>query len=478
MKMDNTWLIEKAYLRGEFIDAEKKFDVLNPATNDSIGKVPDIPLAQVEQAIVYADKTWNSWKTTPIGERSKLLQKLYQLTLEHREQLAHVMTLESGKPLQESLVEVDYAASFILWFAEEGKRAYGDTIPAVSSENKLFTIKQSVGVVAAITPWNFPLAMLTRKVAPALAAGCSVILKPASQTPFTALAFAKLAQHAGIPGGVFQVITSTNSQGVGKLLATSELIRKISFTGSTAVGRTLMEQAASTIKRTSMELGGNAPFIVFDDADISAAVSGAVAAKFRNAGQTCVSVNRFYVHDDVYEQFAEALTKEVSQLKVGNGMDDGVKVGPLINEKAVEKVKKHVEDAVGRGAKIQTGGSHLEGNFFSPTVLIDVHPDSLIATEETFGPVCALFRFATEAEAIDAANDTPFGLAAYFYSENVRRCHRVSEQLESGMVGINTGVISDASAPFGGVKQSGVGREGSHHGLDEYLEVKYISYGK
>lgn len=476
--MDHTWIIEKAYVQGEFVDAKDKFDVRNPATNQRVGKVPEIPLNHIEKAIAYADKSWQSWKTTSVGERSQLLQKLYQLTLKHRDQLAEVMTLESGKPLQESLAEVDYAASFILWFAEEAKRAYGDTIPAVSSGNKLFTIKQSVGVVAAITPWNFPLAMLTRKVAPALAAGCTVILKPASQTPFTALAFAKLTQEAGIPGGAFQVITSTNSKAVGKLLATSELIRKISFTGSTVVGRTLMEQAASTIKRTSMELGGNAPFIVFDDADIQAAVQGAVAAKFRNAGQTCVSVNRFYVHDAVYNEFAAALTHEVSQLKVGNGLDEGVKVGPLINEKAVQKVQKHVQDALDRGAKAETGAKHLEGNFYAPTVLTNVHSESLIASEETFGPICALFRFSTEEEAIKAANNTPFGLAAYFYSENIRRCHRVSEQLESGMVGVNTGVISDASAPFGGVKQSGVGREGSHHGLDEYLEIKYISYGQ
>ncbi len=476
--MKNTWLIEKAYLLGEFVDTKNKFDVINPASNTSIGQVPDLPLDQVEAAIAYSDKAWQSWKTTPIGERSQLLHQLYQLTLKHREQLAEVMTLESGKPFQESLVEVDYAASFIVWFAEESKRAYGDTIPSVSTRNRLHTIKQSVGVVAAITPWNFPLAMLTRKVAPALAAGCTVILKPASQTPFTALAFAKLAQDAGIPAGVFQVVTSTNSKAVGKLLASHDLIRKISFTGSTEVGRTLMEQAASTIKRTSMELGGNAPFIVFDDADIPAAVEGAIAAKFRNAGQTCVSVNRFYVHDAVYNEFADALTREVSKLKVGNGLDEGVKVGPLINEKAVEKVQKHVQDALDRGAKAKTGGKHLKGNFFAPTVLTDVAADSLVASEETFGPVCALFRFHTEEDAILAANNTPFGLAAYFYSENVRRCHRVSERLESGMVGVNTGVISDASAPFGGVKQSGVGREGSHHGLDEYLEIKYISYGQ
>jgi succinate-semialdehyde dehydrogenase/glutarate-semialdehyde dehydrogenase len=341
----------------------------------------------------------------------------------------------------------------------------------------MLTIKQGVGVVAAITPWNFPLAMLTRKLAPALVAGCTVVLKPASQTPFTAVAIAKLAEEAGVPKGVFNVITSKNSADIGIELSTNPLVRKISFTGSTAVGQTLMEQAASTIKRVSFELGGNAPFIVFDDANIESAVKGAIAGKFRNSGQTCVSINRFYVQNDVYDIFADKLTDAVRQLKVGNGLDDGVQVGPLINLAGMKKVKLHVEDAVSKGAQVRYGGKQIEGNFFEPTVLLDMPHDSLIASEETFGPVCALFRFDTEEEVIQLANDTPFGLAAYFYSDNVHRCQRVGEALESGMVGINTGMVSNASAPFGGVKQSGIGREGSKYGLDEYLELKYICYG-
>jgi succinate-semialdehyde dehydrogenase/glutarate-semialdehyde dehydrogenase len=395
----------------------------------------------------------------------------------HKRELAEMMTLESGKPLAESLGEVEYGNSFIEWFAEEGKRAYGETIPSLRGTTRMLTIKQGVGVVAAITPWNFPLAMLTRKLAPALVAGCTVVLKPASQTPFTAVAIAKLAEEAGVPKGVFNVITSKNSADIGIELSTNPLVRKISFTGSTAVGQTLMEQAASTIKRVSFELGGNAPFIVFDDANIESAVKGAIAGKFRNSGQTCVSINRFYVQNDVYDIFADKLTDAVRQLKVGNGLDDGVQVGPLINLAGMKKVKLHVEDAVSKGAQVRYGGKQIEGNFFEPTVLLDMPHDSLIASEETFGPVCALFRFDTEEEVIQLANDTPFGLAAYFYSDNVHRCQRVGEALESGMVGINTGMVSNASAPFGGVKQSGIGREGSKYGLDEYLELKYICYG-
>jgi succinate-semialdehyde dehydrogenase/glutarate-semialdehyde dehydrogenase len=402
---------------------------------------------------------------------------LYELIAAHKRELAEMMTLESGKPLAESLGEVEYGNSFIEWFAEEGKRAYGETIPSLRGTTRMLTIKQGVGVVAAITPWNFPLAMLTRKLAPALVAGCTVVLKPASQTPFTAVAIAKLAEEAGVPKGVFNVITSKNSADIGIELSTNPLVRKISFTGSTAVGQTLMEQAASTIKRVSFELGGNAPFIVFDDANIESAVKGAIAGKFRNSGQTCVSINRFYVQNDVYDIFADKLTDAVRQLKVGNGLDDGVQVGPLINLAGMKKVKLHVEDAVSKGAQVRYGGKQIEGNFFEPTVLLDMPHDSLIASEETFGPVCALFRFDTEEEVIQLANDTPFGLAAYFYSDNVHRCQRVGEALESGMVGINTGMVSNASAPFGGVKQSGIGREGSKYGLDEYLELKYICYG-
>jgi len=388
------------------------------------------------------------------------------------------MTKESGKPLAESLVEVDYANSFMEWFSEEGKRAYGETIPAIKQGTRLATIKQGVGVVAAITPWNFPLAMITRKVAPALVAGCTVVLKPASQTPFSALALAKIAELVGLPRGVFNIITSKDSKGVGKELATNTAVRKISFTGSTAVGVTLMQQAAETVKRVSMELGGNAPFIVFEDADIDKAVEGAIAGKFRNAGQTCVAVNRFYVQDSIYQEFSERLTAAVRKLKVGDGLKKGVQVGPLINQKGLKKVNEHVADALAKGAEITTGGKVIKDLFFEPTVLVNVPHDAAIAQEETFGPICSLFSFKTEEEAIKLANDTPFGLAAYFYSSNIFRCQRVAEQIESGMVGINTGMVSNASAPFGGIKQSGLGREGAKYGLDEYLEVKYLCYGE
>lgn len=476
--MDSPLFIQKAYLNGTFISSENTFEVINPATLQAVGTVPNLDVATCRLAIEQAQQAWQTWKSASISERCRIVRKLYELTLQHKRELAEIMTLESGKPLAESLAEVIYGASFIEWFAEEGKRSYGETIPSLNGKNNLSTIKQSVGVVAAITPWNFPLAMLTRKVAPALVTGCPVVLKPASQTPFTAIAFAKLAEEAGVPNGVFNVITSKDSKGIGKELATNELVRKISFTGSTAVGRTLMEQSASTIKRISLELGGNAPFIVFGDADLDQAVEGAIAAKFRNTGQTCISVNRFYVHDSIYQEFSEKLTIAIQKLKIGNGMDEGVNIGPLINRNAVEKVQDHVQNAIKLGAKVAIGGELIKDNFYSPTVLLDIHPDSTIAHEETFGPVCALFRFADEQEAITYANDTPFGLAAYFYSENVRRCIRVAEQLESGMIGINTGVLSNVSAPFGGVKQSGIGREGSKYGLDEYLEIKYLCYGK
>src|SRR5690606_25649687 len=386
------------------------------------------------------------------------------------------MTTESGKPLSESLAEVDYGASFVEWFAEEAKRAYGETIPASKAGQRLITIRQPVGVVAAITPWNFPLAMITRKVAPALASGCTVILRPASQTPLTALALAKLAHEAGFPPGVLNVITGKDSKGMGEELTTNELVRKISFTGSTEVGRALMANAARTIKKVSLELGGNAPFLVFDDADIDAAVAGAITGKFRNSGQTCVAVNRFYVQDGVFDAFSKKLTAAVKKLKVGNGLDAGVEVGPLIGEDGLDKVKAHVKDALDRGAKLLTGGKAKKGLFYQPTVLADVAASALMAHEETFGPVCALFRFKTEEEGIALANDTEFGLAAYFYSRDVNRCWRVAEQLESGMVGINTGLVSNAVAPFGGVKQSGIGREGSKHGLDEYTEIKYLCF--
>ncbi|WP_437921859.1 NAD-dependent succinate-semialdehyde dehydrogenase [Sphingobacterium sp. LRF_L2] len=475
--MNSTLFIEKAYIDGKFVHSEKTFPVINPATLLPLGHVPDLTVKDCQTAINAAENAWKQWQKTTIGERTTLVRKIFELINEYKTELAEIMTKECGKPLTESLVEVDYANSYMEWYAEEGKRTYGETIPALKEGTRLLTIKQGVGVVAAITPWNFPLAMITRKIAPALVAGCTVILKPASQTPFSAIALARLTEIAGLPKGVLNIITSTDSNGIGNELASNPAIRKISFTGSTKVGSILMQQAAGTIKRVSMELGGNAPFIVFDDADIDEAVKGAIAGKFRNAGQTCVAVNRFYVQRSIYQEFAQKLSAEVSKLRVGNGMENNIQVGPLINVKGLDKVKQHVADAVEKGAKIAFGGNPIKDLFFEPTILTDVSHDALIAKEETFGPVCALFPFETEEEAIRLANDTPFGLAAYFYSTNIYRCQRVSEQIESGMVGINTGMVSNASAPFGGVKQSGLGREGSSHGLSEYLEVKYLCFG-
>lgn len=475
--MENPLFIEKAYINGQFIDSTDKFEVINPSNSRAIGTLPNLTVEDCKATIEHAHEAWQEWKKTALGERILITKKLYALINDNKNLLAEIMTLESGKPLKEALTEVDYANSFVEWFAEEGKRSYGETIPSLKNDIRLSTIKQGVGVIAAITPWNFPLAMITRKLAPALIAGCTMILKPASQTPFTAIALAKLAEDAGVPKGVFSVITSTQSSAIGQELATHPLIRKITFTGSTEVGRVLMEQASSTIKRVSFELGGNAPFIVFDDSDIDSAVQGAIAGKFRNAGQTCVSINRFYVQDSVYDIFAKKLTEAIKKLKVADGFEEGTEVGPLINKKAVDKVQQHIEDAVKHGAKIQTGGAVIEGNFFGPTVLTEVSDDCLIQREETFGPVCALFRFKSEEEAIEKANNTPFGLAAYFYSNHIKRCQRVAEALESGMIGINTGLISNASAPFGGVKLSGIGREGSKYGLDEYMEIKYLCYG-
>ena len=475
--MKNPLFIEEAYLNGRFISTENRFEVINPSTNKAIGTLPDLTVNDCQEVIKQAHLAWNKWKNTSLQERIDVLKKMHQLIIEYKEYFAEIMTLESGKPLVESRTEVDYANSFMEWFAEEAKRSYGETIPSMNASLRLSTIKQGVGVVAAITPWNFPLAMITRKIAPALVAGCTVVLKPASQTPFSAIALAKIADLAGLPAGVFSVLTSKDNKGIGKELVSNELVRKITFTGSTEVGKILMEQAASTIKRISFELGGNAPFLVYDDADIDAAVKGAIAGKFRNAGQTCVSINRFYIQEAVYDEFASKLAKEVGRLVVGDGMNPKTQVGPLINHAAIDKVQRHLNDAISKGAQVLCGGKHIEGNFFEPTVLIDVAKDSLIAYEETFGPLCALFKFKTEEEGIAMANDTPFGLAAYFYSENIRRCQRVSESLESGMIGINTGLISNASAPFGGIKQSGLGREGSKYGLDEFCEIKYLCYG-
>ncbi|MDM1294760.1 NAD-dependent succinate-semialdehyde dehydrogenase [Sphingobacterium sp. N143] len=475
--MKNTLLIDKAYINGKFVTAKNTFDVINPATGKIIASVPDLKVADCIKAIQAADKAWKTWKNTTVLERSNIVRAWYNLIQQHKDSLAEIMTLESGKPLGESKVEVEYGGSFVEWFAEEGKRAYGETIPSQKDGSRMLTIQQGIGVVAAITPWNFPLAMITRKVAPALVAGCTVVLKPASQTPFSAIALAKLAEEAGVPKGVFNVITGRDSAGIGRELATNDLVRKLSFTGSTEVGKTLIEQSASNIKKVSMELGGNAPFLVFNDADIDAAVNGAIAGKFRNSGQTCVSINRFLVQEDIYDKFSLKLTEAVSKLKVGNGLEKGVQVGPLINEKGLEKVKHHVQDALNHGAELATGGNVIKGLFFQPTVLTNLPKEALIFHEETFGPICALFSFKTEEEGITMANNTEFGLASYFYSANINRCFRVAEQLEAGMVGVNTGLISNAAAPFGGVKQSGIGREGSKHGLDEYMELKYICFG-
>lgn len=477
MRTKNKLIKGTAFIDGRAIESKKTFDVINPATGEIIVEVSDLSITEAQEAIDIAADKWPAWRTTDIATRSELLRKWYHLIIKHTAELAEIMTLESGKPLDESKVEVNYGASFISWFAEEAFRAYGDQITPPEKGKQIVVIRQPVGVAAAITPWNFPLAMVTRKVAPALAAGCTVVLKPASQTPLTAIAIAHLAKEAGLPDGVFNVITSKDSKGIGKLLSTNDKIRKLSFTGSTGVGKTLMQQAASTIKNISFELGGNAPFLVFENADIDAAVEGAIASKFRNAGQTCVAVNRFLVQDSIFDEFSKKLTKAISLLKVGNGLEKNVKIGPLINKNGLKKVKEHVDDAVKKGAKVLLGAKPIEGLFYEPTVLTDVSLTAKIAQEETFGPIASLFRFKTEEEAIQMANNTEFGLAAYFYSENIKQCWRVAAALEAGMVGINEGAISTAIAPFGGVKESGLGREGSKYGLEEYMEIKYLCFG-
>src|SRR5690606_14360111 len=456
----------KAFINGQWVAGTDTFDVVNPATGKIVEKVANLTVSEAHDTIETAYKVWSSFKVSDVQERSLMLENWYKLILEHKQELAESITLESGKSLIDSLGEVDYGASFVQWFAEESKRCYGETTPAPKMSNRIFTIKQGVGVVAAITPWNFPLAMVTRKVAPAIAAGCTVILRPASQTPLTALALAMLAEKAGWPTGVLNVVTGTNSSGIGYELSTNPLIRKLSFTGSTSVGKQLMKQAAENVKKISLELGGNAPFIVFEDADIEAAVEGAMFAKFRNAGQTCVAVNRFLVQDSVFTAFSERLTEAVKALKVGNGLDNDVQIGPLINKKGMDKVQEHVADAVDKGARILTGGKVIKELFYELTVVADVPSNALMVDEETSGTVASLFRFTTEEEAIQMANDTEYGLASYFYSNNVHRCWRVAEALEAGMVGVNEGRISFAGAPFGGIKESGVGREGSRYGLD------------
>ncbi len=466
---------QQAFINGEWLDADsgQTIKVTNPATGEVIGTVPKMGTAETRRAIEAADKALPAWRALTAKERSAKLRRWFELMIENQDDLARLMTTEQGKPLAEAKGEIAYAASFIEWFAEEAKRVYGDTIPGHQPDKRLIVIKQPIGVTAAITPWNFPAAMITRKAGPALAAGCTMVLKPASQTPYSALALVELATRAGIPAGVLSVITGSAGE-VGSELTGNSLVRKLSFTGSTEIGRQLMEECAKDIKKVSLELGGNAPFIVFDDADLDKAVEGAIISKYRNNGQTCVCANRIYVQDGVYDAFAQKLAAAVAKLKIGNGLEDGTTTGPLIDGKAVAKVQEHIEDAVSKGAKVLSGGKLIEGNFFEPTILVDVPKTAAVAKEETFGPLAPLFRFKDEAEVIAMSNDTEFGLASYFYARDMSRVFRVAEALEYGMVGINTGLISNEVAPFGGIKASGLGREGSKYGIEDYLEIKYL----
>jgi succinate-semialdehyde dehydrogenase/glutarate-semialdehyde dehydrogenase len=476
---DPSLLKTDALINGQWVAGTSRFDVNDPATGKKLADVANLGPAEAKAAIAAANTAWGPWKAKTGKERSAVLRKWFDLLMANQEDLGRIMTAEQGKPFAEAKGEVAYGASFVEWYAEEAKRVNGETLPQFDNNRRLLVIKQAIGVCAAITPWNFPLAMITRKVAPALAAGCPVVIKPAELTPLTALAAAELAVRAGIPAGVLNILTadSDNSIAVGKVFCASDTVRHISFTGSTEVGRILMAQSAPSIKKLALELGGNAPFIVFDDADIDSAVEGAMASKYRNAGQTCVCANRIYVQDKVYDQFVEKFAAKVKALKVGNGFEDGVVQGPLIEDAAVQKVERHVQDAIAKGGKVVVGGKKLNGQFFEPTVISGATADMLCAKEETFGPFAPVFRFDKDQEAIDAANNTEFGLASYFYSRDVGRIFRVSEALEYGMVGINVGVIATEHVPFGGVKQSGLGREGSSHGMDEYLEMKYLCIG-
>ena len=481
MKLQDAALFrQQAYINGEWVAAGNAatVDIRNPATGERLGAVPDMGQAETAKAIAAANAAWPKWRAMTAKERAAIMRRWYDLMTAAADDLGQILTLEQGKPLAEAKGEIAYGASFIDWFAEEGRRAYGDVIPGHQPDKRIVVLREPVGVCAAITPWNFPNAMITRKVAPALAAGCPVVIKPAPATPFSALALAELAERAGFPKGVLNIVTSgvERSAEVGAEMCTNPIVRKISFTGSTRVGKLLMEQAAGTVKKVSMELGGNAPFLVFDDADLDAAVDGAMMSKYRNAGQTCVCANRLIVQDGVYDDFAARMAQAVSGLQVGDGMQPGVTIGPLINEDAVQKVERHIEDAVGKGARVVVGGKRhpLGGTFFEPTILADVTEDMLVAKEETFGPLAPLFRFKKEADAIRMSNDTEFGLACYFYTQDLGTAWRVSEALEYGIVGVNTGIISTEVAPFGGMKESGIGREGSHYGIEDYLEVKYV----
>ncbi len=474
---DSSLFRQQCYINGQWLDANnaETIPVTNPATGEKLGTVPNMGTNESRKAIIDANNSWPEWRSKTGKERATILRRWFDLMVENKEDLAQIMTLEQGKPLAEAQGEVLYGASFIEWFAEEGKRIYGDTIPGHLSDKRIVVIKQPIGVVAAITPWNFPNAMIARKAGPALAAGCPIVIKPAAETPYSALAMAELADRAGFPPGTINIITG-DAKEIGAEITSNPIVRKLSFTGSTGVGKLLMRQCADTMKKVSLELGGNAPFIVFDDADLNAAVLGAMASKYRNTGQTCVCANRLYVQDSVYDAFAEKLTIAVNALKVANGMEAGAMQGPLITQSALDKVKEHIEDAVSKGARVIAGGKQhsLGGTFFEPTVLADVTKNMLITAEETFGPVAPLIRFQTEEEVISMANDTEVGLAGYFFSRDIGRIWRVAEGIETGIVGVNTGLISTEVAPFGGVKESGQGREGSKYGIEDYIEVKYI----
>jgi succinate-semialdehyde dehydrogenase/glutarate-semialdehyde dehydrogenase len=477
---DPSLLRQQGYINGKWVNADsgKAIDVTNPATGEVLGTVPNMGNAETRRAIEAANAAWPAWRRKTAKERANIMRKWFNLMMENQEDLAMLMTAEQGKPIAESRGEIAYGASFVEWFAEEAKRIYGDTIPQHQPDKRLVVIKEPIGVVAAITPWNFPNAMITRKCAPALAAGCPVVIKPATQTPLSATALAELAERAGIPAGVLNVVTGS-ATAIGGEMTSNPLVRKLSFTGSTEIGKLLMAQCAATVKKVSLELGGNAPFIVFDDADLDAAVEGAIASKYRNTGQTCVCANRLLVQDKVYDRFAEKLTTAVGKLKVGDGLKGETHQGPLIDMKAVQKVEEHIADALKKGARVIAGGKRhaLGGSFFEPTILADVNPQMAVAREETFGPVAPLFRFNSDEEAVQMANDTEFGLAAYFYSRDIGRIWRVAEQVEYGIVGINTGIISTEVAPFGGMKESGIGREGSKYGIDDFLEIKYLCMG-
>ncbi|QEA38002.1 NAD-dependent succinate-semialdehyde dehydrogenase [Pistricoccus aurantiacus] len=472
-------LMDKAYIDGQWREGARTFAVTNPANGEELARVPDMGAEEAREAVAAAERAFPAWRKKTAKERANLLRRWFEEIMAHQEDLARLMTLEQGKPLAESRGEVGYGASFVEFYAEEAKRVAGETLPGHGVDKRILVFREPIGVVAAITPWNFPLAMITRKCAPALAVGCSVVVKPAEATPLTALALAKLAEDAGLPAGVLNVITASRGAEVGEVLSTDPRVRKISFTGSTAVGKKLLAQCAGTVKKASMELGGNAPFIVFDDADLDAAVEGALASKYRNSGQTCVCTNRFLVQDGIHDTFLEKLAARVKELKVGSGLEEGVVQGPLINQAAVEKVQTHIDDALEKGGRLVCGGRphDLGGTFFEPTVIAEVNDTMRVAREETFGPLAPVFRFTTDEEAIALANATEFGLAAYFYARDYRRIWHVSEGLEYGMVAVNEGILSTELAPFGGVKESGLGREGSRHGLEEFTELKYVCIG-